>query len=271
MATKRLTHNIPSDKLPSLATQAEIANYTVLDREGKEIPFRSLYSGPNATDRTLIILVRHFFCGSCQEYLLRLSQTITPTHLSTIPITTSIVIIGCGGPALIDHYAATAQTPYPIYADPTLKLYNALEMVKTMKVGPRPEYISKSTPRLAYEAFVQMVPFIRSGKVLQQGPGYQQGGEVLFEPVLGTQQGEGGLEREVTWCNRMQRSWGRTEIRELEGVVFGRVVENPAPRESTVSASEKQAGGWGWGFGVKSTVFLIGSLVAAFVVNRNRS
>jgi hypothetical protein len=60
MATKQLSHNVPSGELRSTDTQLKIAQYPVLDRKGKELPFNDIYS---ASDRTLVIFVRHFFCG----------------------------------------------------------------------------------------------------------------------------------------------------------------------------------------------------------------
>lgn len=51
------------DKLPTLETLKEIENLSVLDQDGKAIPFKNLYTGPNVARRVLIIFIRHFFCG----------------------------------------------------------------------------------------------------------------------------------------------------------------------------------------------------------------
>ena len=49
--------------LPTQALLSKIEAYPVLDRDGKSIPFKSLYTGPNVTRRVLLIFVRHFYCG----------------------------------------------------------------------------------------------------------------------------------------------------------------------------------------------------------------
>ncbi|KAL5333096.1 hypothetical protein BJX70DRAFT_392458 [Aspergillus crustosus] len=219
-------HNIPSDELPSAKTQLDIAEYPVFDREGKELPFREIYS---KSDRTLIIFVRHFFCDSCQAYLQHLSPVVTPDHLAQIPVSTSIAIVGCGDPRLIDGYAEEARCSYPIYTDPTRKLYDALGMIQTMSIGARPEYISKPVIQQALESIWQGLRQLPNGLAHKGGPGHQQGGEVLYER---TGQGD---ERQITWIHRMQRSWGRIEVRELAAVVFGQEVENPSKREDYAS------------------------------------
>ncbi|KAL4913994.1 AhpC/TSA antioxidant enzyme-domain-containing protein [Aspergillus aurantiobrunneus] len=210
------SNSVSADELPSAETLIQIAGYTVLDREGKQLPFHSIYAGPNAADRTLIIFVRHFFCGSCQEYLQRLSGAITPGRLSAI--NTSIAIVGCGDPGLIDYYAKQSRCPFPMYADPSRNLYNALGMISTWALGTQPAYISKSVLRLAIEGIWQVLAKIPSGMALKAGPGDQVGGEFLFESAEDS-------EKRITWCHRMQRSWGHTEIPELSKVIFGHEVD----------------------------------------------
>ncbi|KAL2861027.1 peroxiredoxin-like family protein [Aspergillus lucknowensis] len=208
-----------TDELPSPEAQAKAAEYTVFDREGKEHRFQDLYNknGPGATDRTLIIFVRHFFCCSCQEFLQHLSQSITPEYLSHLPHRTSIAVIGCGEASLIDFYAQQTNCPYPIYCDPGRKLYDELGMIKTWEVGlgSQTGYISKSLLRQVVEGVWQGLRHIPSGKVLKGGPSDQVGGEFLFES------GGGGEGKRVTWCHRMASSRGHTEIPGLAGVLSG--------------------------------------------------
>jgi hypothetical protein len=49
--------------IPSQALLRKVADFPVLDQDGKSRPFKSLYSGPMVTRRVLVIFVRHFFCG----------------------------------------------------------------------------------------------------------------------------------------------------------------------------------------------------------------
>ena len=54
-------------ELPSQATLDEVGEINIKDKDGKEVPLKSLYTGKPANERQLIIFVRHFFCGvSCR-------------------------------------------------------------------------------------------------------------------------------------------------------------------------------------------------------------
>ncbi|KAL4928109.1 peroxiredoxin-like family protein [Aspergillus undulatus] len=216
---------VAPSELPSADTQRQVANYKLLDRDGKELLFRDIINGPDAPDRTLVIFVRHFFCGSCQEYLQRLCAAIPPEKL---PASTSIAVVGCGDPSLIPYYAAETGCPYPMYCDPTRGLYDALGMINTWDVGPQPSYISKSVPRLALEGIYTGLSHLWSGKTFKAGPGKQQGGEFLFE----RSKPEEGGEKRVTWCHRMQRSWGHAEIEVMSDVIHGRPVDQDSLRKA---------------------------------------
>ncbi|KAG8169084.1 hypothetical protein KVR01_001833 [Diaporthe batatas] len=174
---------VTNDELPSAETIRRIENYIVLDRHGKTHTFRSLYTGRSVARRVLIIFVRHFFCGNCQEYLRSLSASITAESLLQLPIPTFIAVVGCGDPALIDMYASETACPFPIYADPTRKLYQELGMIKTLALGTRPAYMNKSILKSSLDSIVQGVKQIKNGLVLKAGDQRQIGGEFLFEPV----------------------------------------------------------------------------------------
>ncbi|KAK0636336.1 AhpC/TSA antioxidant enzyme-domain-containing protein [Bombardia bombarda] len=246
-----------NNELPSAATLAKIANYVVLDRDGKSHTFRSLYTGTHAARRVLLIFVRHFFCGQCQEYLRTLSASITPDALLRLPVSTFIAVIGCGDPALIDMYAAETGCPFPIYADPTRKLYDELGMIRTLALGPKPAYIRKSLIKSSVASIVQGLKQLRNGLATKAGDARQIGGEFLFEPVAGVLQspgvvgtggsgsgagggsgdegghghrhsdtsldgkndGHGGEEKIVTWCHRMKTTRDHAEIPELMEVL----------------------------------------------------
>ena len=53
-----------SQKPPTKAELAKVANISVYDASGKAVPFSSLYHDPSDPDRrTMVIFVRHFLCG----------------------------------------------------------------------------------------------------------------------------------------------------------------------------------------------------------------
>jgi hypothetical protein len=55
-----------NDNVPSDEKIAKVADFPVLDVDGKKVPFRSLYEGANGekkNHKVLVIFVRHFYCG----------------------------------------------------------------------------------------------------------------------------------------------------------------------------------------------------------------
>ncbi|KKK20264.1 hypothetical protein ARAM_004106 [Aspergillus rambellii] len=201
------------NQLPSAETLQQVARHRVLDRLGKAHRFKDLYDGPDTADRVLVIFVRHFFCGSCQEYLRSLLQVINPDFLSRLPVSTSIAVIGCGDPGLIDIYASKSGCDFPIYADPTRKLYTDLGMTTSLALGPRPEYMRKGMVRIVMESIWQCLKQIPSGLAGKGGDSRQIGGEFLFEASHDT---EG---KTVTWCHRMKTTRDHTEIPALAQVL----------------------------------------------------
>ncbi|KAF4467944.1 fmHP [Fusarium albosuccineum] len=234
-----------NNDLPAPETIKKIEKYIVLDRDGKSHPFKSLYTGSNVARRVLIIFVRHFFCGNCQEFLRSLSEAVTPDALLRLPVSTFIAVIGCGDPALIDMYIHETKCPFPVYTDPTRSLFHALGMTKTLQMGVKPAYMRKSMTRSIVDSIVQGVKQLPTGNVLKMGDQRQVGGEFLFEPhdiltpvatprsekaepvgspedrVADRADNEGGSgqygdeEKRVTWCHRMKTTRDHAEIPEL--------------------------------------------------------
>ncbi|KAM0198919.1 hypothetical protein ACHAPA_008537 [Fusarium lateritium] len=230
-----------NNDLPSAATLKKIEKYIVLDRHGKSHPFKTLYTGSNVARRVLIIFVRHFFCGNCQEFLRSLSEAVTPEALLRLPVSTFIAVIGCGDPALIDMYVNETGCRFPVYTDPTRSIFDSLGMSKTLQLGTKPAYMRRSMMHSIVGSIVQGVKQIPTGNVLKMGDQRQVGGEFLFEPqdILtpvstprnemaqpisafdeaeekeAEQDGHGNEEKRVTWCHRMKTTRDHAEIPEL--------------------------------------------------------
>ncbi|KAG4414717.1 hypothetical protein IFR04_012151 [Cadophora malorum] len=174
-----------NNNIPSQETLKRVENFPILDQDGRSIPFKNLYTGPNVTRRVLVIFIRHFYCGNCQEYVRSLTASITPSSLLSLPTPTFIAIVGCGSPSLISMYQSATNCLFPIYADPTKKLYSELGMLRTLNLGARPEYQRKESLSLMVAGFVQSMKMMKSGQTLKGGDMYQVGGEFMFEPVDG--------------------------------------------------------------------------------------
>ncbi|KAL8817719.1 MAG: hypothetical protein Q9191_008091 [Dirinaria sp. TL-2023a] len=194
---------------PSRAELERVADLPVLDASRKSHKFRTLYSDK---PKVLIVFIRHFFCGNCQEYLRTLASVLTPSSLLQLPTPTSIIVIGCGQPDLIPMYIKETSCPFPIYCDPTKSLYKSLGMTRTLDLGPRnPAYMQMSVPSAIVRSFLQA---LRAGnKMLSGGDFSQVGGEFLFEKV----EDEGEEDRRaVTWCHRMRNTRDHAEFSVLK-------------------------------------------------------
>lgn len=93
-----------------------------------------------------------------------------------------MVVIGCGDPGLIDMYAEATGCQFPVYADPTRRLYSELGMVRSLALGTRPAYMSKGLLASSVASVVQGLKQIPKGLALKGGDQKQIGGEFLFEP-----------------------------------------------------------------------------------------
>ncbi|GKT60548.1 peroxiredoxin family protein [Colletotrichum tofieldiae] len=241
-----------NNDLPTPETLKKIENYVVLDRHGKSHTFKSLYSGRNVARRVLVIFIRHFFCGNCQEFLRTLSESVTPDALLGLPMSTFIAVVGCGNPGLIDMYLQETGCPFPVYTDPTRRLFDNLGMTRTLALGTRPAYMRKSMLKSVADSVFQGLKQVKAGLATKSGDHWQVGGEFLFEPVelvtevstpyaerqieeamnskknsFDNQEGIDGEgdnnfepeEKRVTWCHRMRSTRDHAEIPELMEVL----------------------------------------------------
>lgn len=140
-------------RLPDVSTLQKASELKLLDEDGKEITFKSLFSssGERSETRHLIVFIRHFFCGSCEQYVHALSQDLPPSVLSGITSPTNLIIVGCGQPAAVPGYKTRTmgalrergEREFPIYCDPGQKLYALLGMVSNLGQGEgKPGYIT---------------------------------------------------------------------------------------------------------------------------------
>lgn len=188
---------------------SEARSLPVLDSNGTSHSFSSLFTSEDGRDQqTLVIFIRHFFCGSCKEYIAAISSQdngITPQELEKS--NKRLIIIGCGQPNLIKQYVKDTTCPFAMYADPTQKLYDALGMIRTLSLAEkRPDYIKSSfLVNVAKSAVCQF----SSGTAMFQGGDIRQvGGEYLLN-----QQGD------ILWSHNMKNTQDHVEVIELRRVL----------------------------------------------------
>ncbi|KAJ9624621.1 hypothetical protein H2204_010803, partial [Knufia peltigerae] len=187
------------DNIPTGHTLKQAFELDIYTPDGVPRPFGSLFQHHDTDDKAattannvLVVFIRHFFCGNCQEYIRRLSSPASPFHPtrrrvhldfskpSTHP-PPSVVVIGPGSPSLLSSYAALTQCAYPVYADPSTQLYDMLGMHKTLSMGGKqPEYIQHNLVSGAVKSAWQIVKRVGNGDALDGGDWYVNGGEFLF-------------------------------------------------------------------------------------------
>jgi hypothetical protein len=85
-----------NDNVPSEEKIAKVADFPVLDVDGKKVPFRSLYEGANGekkNHKVLVIFVRHFYCGVRQLNHPRVTQATILQRTSMLTYRRRIVRI----------------------------------------------------------------------------------------------------------------------------------------------------------------------------------
>ncbi|CAK4034414.1 Hypothetical predicted protein [Lecanosticta acicola] len=207
---------LQSDQCPDRATLAAVQDIPLYDAEGQPRPFGSLYSPETAThQRQLLIFVRHFYCGACQAYLQAVTESISMPEYFSIPIPTSIIIIGCGEASMIPHYKTFTGCPFPMFADPTRTLFKKLGMTLSVNIGSeRPEYMKDISPAAWAGGQVTTVrkslkdpEGIRKRDILKGGNLFQIGGEFMFD------------DGQVVWCHRMKNYRNHTDTKLLRKIL----------------------------------------------------
>ncbi|KAH9826029.1 AhpC/TSA antioxidant enzyme [Teratosphaeria destructans] len=198
-------YSIPDPKILSSASSLQ-----VLAEDNTPHAFSSL---PIPTQQTLIVFIRHFYCGYCEDYVRALATQLPPSRLSTTTPPTTLKIIGCGQPTVVADYKRRTNCPFEIYCDPTRALYKKLGMMCSLELGPKPGYAEGGA---LGRTWASMCTLLGSGiKGLKGGGAYDQnGGEWVF-----------GADGELKWCRRMRNTRDHAEIKELEEVLELKGVE----------------------------------------------
>ncbi|KAF8907100.1 hypothetical protein CPB85DRAFT_1223670 [Mucidula mucida] len=202
---------------PDEAALSGAKELQVFDAKGQLVSFDSILP---ASGKTVVVFIRHFFCGvsyyAYVEDLARLpSDVLTKSGVQ-------IFVIGCAQWQPIASYARTTPTlcmhdvtdvsdtkfTGKIYAYPTRKLYRALGMtVENLSGTPSGEtkrsYIKTSTLTNALQS-IYKGPLSHPSLMGKQGNISQLGGDFIFGP-----------NKELMFCSRMKHTEDHVEIPEL--------------------------------------------------------
>ncbi|KAF4457203.1 hypothetical protein F53441_767 [Fusarium austroafricanum] len=176
---REVSNDRVNDELPTAGSLKIADEIEVFDGKGEKHTFKSIYSGPGRSRRVLVVFVRHFFCCSCVSYTSFLAQNATPEKLKEID--TEIVIIGHGVIGQVEMYRIDTGCEYPIYTDPSEKLYKTLGMIETSEEGPPNKYIPYSSLWVIWLSMKGAFWKWMAGYPLWNwGTTHQQGGEFMF-------------------------------------------------------------------------------------------
>ncbi|PYH40842.1 peroxiredoxin-like family protein [Aspergillus saccharolyticus JOP 1030-1] len=140
---------------------------------GGSIRFGDLIAGKGLNITTLVIF----------NYVRNVSHHLTDNLLSTLPQTgpSQVIIIGCGDPARIVPYVAETAAKFPVYTDPTGRIYSKLHMKRTVDGITRPPaYTEVSFVRALGRTLRQMFSAGGLLRAFRGGPWNLNGGEWVF-------------------------------------------------------------------------------------------
>ena len=214
--------DVQDGDIPSPKKMAAAKNVKVVSGDAKLLKFSELYEGKS--NKIMIIFIRHFYCGLCQNYVENLVETFPKDVLAAN--NAEIHIIGCGSAELIPKYIQMTGSNipgchFPFYADHSTKLYDALGLGQTLSMGDsRPSYQKKSVFGNALSSIKQA---LSSGSLATKGGDFKQlGGEFLFE------------DGKCTWAHIMHNTRDHADVSEIEKVLeidrSKKVVPDPAAK-----------------------------------------
>ncbi|KAJ6593419.1 AhpC/TSA antioxidant enzyme-domain-containing protein [Mycena capillaripes] len=186
------------DALPEASALELASKCEVEDDQGNKVQFGSLY----ADHKTVVVFIRHFFCGLYVEQLASVPQAALETAGA------KIVVIGCGEWKGLANYRENTGFHGSVYADANRKLYHALGMdvqsLATIPAGqPKPSYITESFLTNAWKS-MKSGPFKDPSLIGKQGNFSQLGGDFVLGPG-----------NQCTLAHRMQNTQDHMEVVDL--------------------------------------------------------
>ncbi|GAB7337619.1 hypothetical protein MBLNU457_g2917t1 [Dothideomycetes sp. NU457] len=195
------------DPLPSASDLEALKTLSVIDKDNESHTISDLIT---SSDRVILVFIRHFFCGNCQQYVTALSSSLPPKHLSSLSVPTKLIIIGCGEPKNIPGYYPETNCAFDIYADRDRKIYDKLGFVCNLtQQDERPQYMQKSAVANFMGSVRQSLAALPGGSTFSGGKISQNGGECVFE------------NGEMVFFHRMRMTDDHLEIDSLKQLLDG--------------------------------------------------
>ncbi|XP_063083449.1 peroxiredoxin-like 2C isoform X5 [Cavia porcellus] len=111
-----------------LPLAAGVAELPVLDARGRRVPFGALFR----ERRAMVVLVRHFLCYACKEYVEDLAK-VPRSALEEANIT--LIVIGQSSYHHIEPFCKLTGYCHEIYVDPEREIYKRLGMKRGEEIS----------------------------------------------------------------------------------------------------------------------------------------
>ncbi|KAN0107714.1 AhpC/TSA antioxidant enzyme domain containing protein [Russula decolorans] len=172
----------------------------VFNSDGGIVRFGDIY----ADQKTIVVFIRHFFCGSCMQYV---SQLTTVREDALKEASTKIALVGCGDWKLIENYKQETGFQGEIYANPDRKLYDNLGLISNLQVTTKGEEKRSYLKRGLLNNTLWSIwrgPLKNPSHIGKQGNISQLGGDFILGPGVA-----------CSFMSRMRHTEDHVEVSEL--------------------------------------------------------
>lgn len=118
---------------------------------------------------------------------------------------TTVTIIGCGDPILIQNYMKMTNCPYDIYADPSRSTYTALGFAVNEVANPEvPQYVKRYSTTSVFKAILISLGLAVRTRNIAAGKTSQNGGEMIW------------VDGKLRFIHRMKNTNDHLEVDQLD-------------------------------------------------------
>ena len=118
---------------------------------------------------------------------------------------TTLTIVGCGDPILIQNYTKMTDCPYEVYADPSRSTYATLGFSVNETAAPEvPKYVRKYSTTSIFKAILISLGLAAKTKSISAGKKSQNGGELIW------------VDGKLQYIHRMRHTNDHLEVDQLD-------------------------------------------------------
>lgn len=128
-----------------------------------------------------------------------------PEKLAQMDPPTTLTIIGCGDPILIQNYMKMTDCPFDVYADPSRLTYTTLGLSVNETAAPEvPQYVKKYSTTSIIKAILISLGLAAKTKSISAGKKSQNGGELIW------------VDGKIQYIHRMKHTNDHLEVDQLD-------------------------------------------------------